>query len=317
MQSWRVVVVVMVLLGVWEIPPTAQRPTFRSTTELVNLNITVVGPDSQPIAGLTQEQFEVFEDGVRQTVKFFAPGELPLDVVILLDTSASMNESMALVRQAATRFVNALRPDDRVVVMGVATSLRVLQTLTHDRAAAVQAIAGTRAAGRTSLYVSIYTALDELKKIRQQEEGEARRQALVVLSDGVDTASGLSFDDLLTSVRRDGVPIYPIAPRPSKTIQAHREAAFGESTHEQDFELRKLAAETGGRAFFPVVLHELAGVYGDIAEELTHQYALGYESSNANRDGAFRRIALRIAVPGARWRTRSGYLAARQAVAGY
>jgi hypothetical protein len=79
MRSWRAVALVMVLLGAWEIDPTAQRPAFRSTTELVNLNITVVGSDSQPIAGLTQEQFEVFEDGIPQTVKFFAPGELPLE----------------------------------------------------------------------------------------------------------------------------------------------------------------------------------------------------------------------------------------------
>lgn len=72
------------------------------------------------------------------------------------------------------------------------------------------------------------------------------------------------------------------------------------------------------RAFFPVApLHELAGVYGDIADELAHQYALGYESSNANCDGAFRRIVLRITVPGAKWRTRSGYLAERESVAGY
>ncbi len=118
-------------------------------------------------------------------------------------------------------------------------------------------------------------------------------------------------------MRRQGVPIYTIAPRPTPTIKAHREAVFGENTREQDFELRRLAAETGGREFFPVVLQELAGVYQNIANELGHQCSLGYESSNVQLDGGFRRIGLRIGAPGVTWRTRAGYLAVSDtAVAG-
>ena len=317
MRSWGKSAVVIGFLGVCELVTTAQSPTFRSATELVNLNVSVVGPDSQPLTGLTEQQFEVLEDGVPQTLQFFAPGELPLDVTILLDTSSSMSDSMTLVRQAATRFVKALRQDDRVSVMGITNNLRVLQPLTHDMGAAIRAISATTPSGRTSLYASIYTALNELKKTRGNDDGEARRQAMVVLSDGVDTASNLNFEDLQTSVRRGNVPIYPIAPRPTKTVRVQREAVFGESTQEQDYELRQLAAETGGRAFFPVALQELAGIYGDIADELAHQYMLGYQSSNLHRDGTFRRISLRVAAPGAKWRTRSGYLADRGAVAGY
>ena len=111
------------------------------------------------------------------------------------------------------------------------------------------------------------------------------------------------------------MPIYTIAPRPSQTIKAQREAVFGETTHEQDFELRKLAMETGARAYFPVSLHELSGVYDDIADELANQYSLGYQSSNAKLDGSFRHIALRVTAPGVKWRTRSGYLAPRETAA--
>lgn len=140
---------------------------------------------------------------------------------------------------------------------------------------------------------------------------------MVVLSDGQDTASGFGFDDLIDSVRRRAVPIYTIAPRPSRTIKAQREATFDETTREQDFELRGLATETGARAFFPVALQELAGVYEDIANELAHQYSLGYESSNLRMDGSFRRIGLRVVAPGVRWRTRAGYIAtADSAIAG-
>ncbi|HXG88671.1 MAG TPA: hypothetical protein VNJ02_10075 [Vicinamibacterales bacterium] len=95
-------------------------------TELVNLNVTVFNQAAQHVAGLTQDQFQVFEDGVPQSVQFFAPGDLPLDVVVLLDTSASMAGAMPLVQQAATRFAHALRPVDRATVMGISNGLRIL-----------------------------------------------------------------------------------------------------------------------------------------------------------------------------------------------
>ena len=296
------------VLVISQLVASAQTPRFRSATELVNLNVTVLGANAQPVDGLTAEQFEIFEDGVRQDLQFFAPGDMPLDVVVLLDTSASMAGSLPLVQNAASRFAQALRADDRATIMGISGGLRVLQTFTSDKSALVTAITATKPAGRTPLYASIYTALNELDKVRKAYD-VPRRQAIVVLSDGQDTASGFEFDELMKSVRRQAVPIYTIAPRPSKTIKAQREAVFGENTHEQDFELRKLATETGARAFFPVALHELAGVYSDIATELAHQYSLGYQSTNANADGTFRRIALRVTVPGVKWRTRAGYLA--------
>jgi Ca-activated chloride channel homolog len=240
---------------------------------------------------------------------------MPLDVVILLDTSASMGSSLGLVQAAATRFVEALGPEDRASVMGISNGLRILQPLSHDMGAVTAAIRHTRAAGRTPLYASIYTALRELAKTRDAYE-TPRRQAMVVLSDGQDTASGFGFDELIDTVRRLGVPIYTIAPRPPQAIVEQREMIFGETTREQDFELRRLAAETGGRAFFPVVLQELAGVYQDIAIELAHQYSIGYESSNSRLDGGFRRIGLRVAAPGVKWRTRAGYIAHADALIG-
>lgn len=288
----------------------AEQPTFRSAVELVNLSVTVTGADARPVAGLSADQFEVFEDGVKQHLQFFSPGEMPIDVVILLDTSASMAGSMTLIQSAAIRFTRSLRDSDRVTVMGIANGLRVLQPLTDDKAAVAEAIRRTTPGGRTPLYAAIYTALHELRKIRRGYD-TARRQAIVVLSDGQDTASAFGYHDLMDSVRRHAVPIYAIAPRQSQTLKAQREVVFGETTHEQDFELRRLAAETGARAFFPINLQELAGVYDDIAHELAHQYSLGYQSSNTDFDGAFRRIGLRITAPGVKWRTRTGYIAVR------
>jgi Ca-activated chloride channel family protein len=292
----------------------AQQPTYRATTELVSLSVTVVDQRSEPVAGLTRDQFEVFENGVRQEVKFFAPGEMALDVAILLDASGSMAATMPLVQTAAIRLVNALRQDDRAAVMAISGGLRLIQAFTADKETIAAAIQGTSAAGRTPLYSAIYTALEELKKERRGYSAP-RRQAIVMLSDGHDTASGFGFDELREEVRRQAVPIYTIAPRPTSTIKAQREMAFGESTHVQDFELRTLAAESGARAFFPVALHELADVYDDIAKELAFQYSLGYQPSHAGGEGEFRRVALRVAAPGVRWRTRTGYIAAPEAAA--
>ena len=297
------------------VPARAQGLIFRTQTELVNLNVTVVGSNAQPVAGLTEDQFEIFEDGVRQDVQFFDPGDLPLDVIILLDTSASMGSALGLVQAAATRFAEALGPEDRASVMGISNGLRILQPLSHDMEAVAAAIRQTRPAGRTPLYASIYTALRELARTRDAYE-TPRRQAMVVLSDGQDTASGFGFDELIDTVRRLGVPIYTIAPRPPQAIGEQREMVFGETTREQDFELRRLAAETGGRAFFPVVLQELAGVYQNIANELAHQYSIGYESSSSRTDGGFRRIGLRVAAPGVKWRTRAGYIVIADALTG-
>lgn len=287
----------------------AQRPTFRTATELVNLNVTVVDPRAQHVSGLSQDQFQVFEDGVLQTVCFFAPGDLPLDVFLMLDTSGSMAESLPMVKEAASRFVRALRTVDRAAVLGISNSMRVLQPLTGDFAPVEQAIAGTRASGRTPLYSSIYAKLVEMEKARHDAATTPRRQALVLLSDGHDTSSGFGFDDLMSTVRRHAVPIYTIAPRSARTIRSLRDSRFGESTHTQDFELRRIAAETGGRAFFPIELSQLGGAYGDIANELAHQYSIGYQSSNTASDGAFRRVSLRVLAPGVTWRTRAGYLA--------
>ena len=289
---------------------TAQQPTFRAHTELVNVNVSVVTSNAKPAVGLSEGQFEVFEDGVRQSLTFFASGDLPIDVVLLLDTSASMSESMPLVRNAATRFVGTLRETDRAAVMSISGGLRVHHALSADKQALTQAIESTRAGGRTPLYSSVYTALRELEKARRNY-ATPRRQSIVVLSDGHDTASGFGFEELLESVRRHAVPIYVIAPRPPANLREQREAVFGDATRQDDFELRKIAVETGGRAFFPVALHELSGVYSDIASELAHQYSLGYQSSNPSHDGAFRRIALRVAVPGVTWRARAGYVSER------
>jgi Ca-activated chloride channel family protein len=141
--------------------------------------------------------------------------------------------------------------------------------------------------------------------------GDVRRQAIAVLSDGDDTASLVGYDDVLDLAKQSGITIYTIT---LKTGSAVRHAATSGRRYfsQSEFAMKSLAQETGARAFFPTEIRELTGVYGMIAEELANQYAIGYSSKNPRRDGGFRRVIVRVAErPSARARTRSGYLAAR------
>src|SRR5918996_2298096 len=147
MRSWNRIAAAVTLLSLWHTAATAQPATFRSATELVSLNVSVTGQDAKPVSDLAADQFQIFEDGIPQQLKFFSPGELPLDVVILLDTSASMTGSMELVQQAAIRFAKSLRANDRAAVMGISNGLRVLQTFSSEFADVERAIKATRPAG--------------------------------------------------------------------------------------------------------------------------------------------------------------------------
>jgi VWFA-related protein len=153
--------------------------------------------------------------------------------------------------------------------------------------------------GSTSLYNAIYIALRELGKVRAVREEEIRRQALILFTDGEDTSSLVSFDEVLDLAKRSETAIYTIALRGADVgAKGFREA---------EFVLRTLAQETGGRAFFPMKIDDLAGVYAEIADELSSQYILGYISTNSRRDGAWRRVAVQVLRPSLTPRTKRGY----------
>ena len=279
----------------------AQRPQFRSTVDIVSLNVTVVDGASHYITDLEQTDFSVFEDGVKQDVVFFTRRPQPIAMSLLLDSSASMEEKLQTLQLAATNFVKRLKPTDLAQVIDFDSRVAIRQAFTSNQAELEAAILQTSSGGSTSLHNAIYVSLKELGKIKAQNEEDVRRQALIVFSDGEDTSSLVSFEEVLDLAKRSETSIYTIALRGNDTsTRGFREA---------EFVMRQLAQETGGRSFFPAKIEDLNGVYSQIADELASQYTIGYTSKNPRNDGAFRRIVIQVARPNVTARTKRGYFA--------
>lgn len=280
-----------------------QRSRFRTGVDVVSLNVTATDGSRRYVTDLGQSDFQIFEDGRKQELTFFQKTGLPLALVLLLDTSASMQESLPLAQDAAIGFARELGPADLASVIDFDGSVHVLQDFTNDRSAIERAIRNTSADGSTALYNAVYIALRELNKTpRGPRSAEPRRQAIVLLSDGDDTASLVGFDEVLDLAARADTTIYAIG-------LGVRTPIASRNFSDAQFILRRLAERTGGRTFFPQMAKELAAVYGEIKAELSSQYSLAYESNNPRRDGQFRNIAVRVERTGVVARTRPGYYA--------
>jgi Ca-activated chloride channel homolog len=268
-------------------PPQVQPPIFEVGIEVINLNLSVTDGRNNFVTDLTQKDFAVFEDGIRQELSLFTHENLPISLAVLIDTSASMEEKLPVARAAAVKFVKTLRPQDSAMVMSFNDRSTVLQDYTNDVDALESAVNRTQAAGPTALHNSLYITLKELGK--QKKAGELRRRAVVLLSDGEDTASLVSDEQVLELARKTEINIFAISLRPNRP-QDRARLAFSQA----EYVLTALTRETGGHVYFPNSLTELDGVYEKIAEELRTQYSLGYVSSNRRRDGKWRRIVVRI-----------------------
>ena len=280
-----------------------QPPSFRAGVELVSLNVTAT-EGTRYVTDLTQNDFSVFEDGVKQEITFFTRSNLPIALALLVDTSASMESKLQTAQEAAIGFAKKLRPQDLAEVVDFDSRVIVLQNFTNNLPELEAAIRKTSAGGSTSLYNAVYIALKDLKRVVAKNSDEIRRQAIIVLTDGEDTSSLLPFEEVLDLAKRSETAIYSIGLRAGEgsttTTRGFKEA---------EFVLRQFSQETGGRPFFPNQLSDLNNVYGQIADELSSQYSVGYTSRNPKRDGAWRRLIVRIDRPNVIARTKLGYFA--------
>ncbi len=280
----------------------AGQQVFRGRTDLVVLNVTVHDGAGRLVPGLARDDFQVFEDGVLQEVANFTRDAQPIALSLLLDSSVSMEPRLKTVQEAAIGFARRLSARDLAQVIEFDTHAQVLQPFTADVALLEQAIRRTEAGGSTALYNALYIAFNEFKRERARSLEDIRRQAVVILSDGEDTSSVVSFDLVMDEAKRSEVMTYAIGLRP-KDLSPNR------GWNEAEFVLRSIARETGGRAYLIEDARQLAGIYDQIAQELANQYTIGYVSKNQKRDGAWRRIAVQLTRADSVARTRTGYFA--------
>ncbi len=275
-------------------------PTFATAVEVVSLNLVVTDTGGRQVQGLSPDDITLLEDGVPQPISLFAQEEWPIRLQVLLDASGSMSLTLPVAKRAAQRLLRTLGPADEAEVAQFTRSLTVLQESTGDRAALDRAIDAVTPGGDTALYNALYITLKD--QARSRNADEMQRRAIVVLSDGEDTASMVDDEQLLDLARRAGVVIYaiglltpPVLGHPAPTVPT--------------YVLTSLARETGGRAYFPRSLAELDGAYDRIASELRTLYGIGYVPLNPSADGGFRRIAIRSRQGNLQVRHRSGYYA--------
>lgn len=258
--------------------------------KLVELFTTVTDRSGRLVRDLTREEFEVREDGRPQTiVKFELVEDLPLTVALVIDTSTSMADSLAEAKQAALGFLhNIITRRDRVFAVSFDDRPRLLIPPTDDVVAVEEALEAQVSEGWTSLHDAVVTSLYYFRGIRG-------RRAMVLLSDGDDTASSMPYRDALEYARRSGVAIYSIG------------LDIGSLKIGVRNKLNELAQETGGRSFVISRAEQLSGTYQQIEQELRSQYLLAYNSDRPTPDGEFRHVEVRARKGKLKARTISGY----------
>ena len=253
----------------------------------VILWVTVTDPSDRVVENLTKDDFTVLEDGVKQEIREFSREDRAITMAMVLDSSGSMRDSMKELHEAASGFIDTLRPIDRALVIDFDDKVFLLQDITADLAALKDAVTSTEALGSTALYDSLHAAYRKLRGV----EG---RKAVILLTDGDDTSSLYGYERILEEVKGGSIMIFTIG--------------LGEAKKSV---LRELAETTGGRAFFVSKASELAGTYKKIAEELQRQYYISYATANKNWNGRF--VKLEVVPRDKHWtvRARKGYFAVR------
>jgi Ca-activated chloride channel family protein len=279
----------------------AQQPTFRVETDLVNVGVTVTDKRGSFLTDLTADDFEIVESGKKQTVKYFTRGDElvaapDLHVGLLFDTSGSMGEDIQLARSAAIKFLNTLGDAKTITLVDFDTEVRVSKYGQQDFPRLVERIRGRKPDGFTAMY-------DALGLYLQDADIDEGRKILVLFSDGGDTRSTIGFADVMTLVRASDVTVYAVG-----FVENQPSNARGQ----QRLRLTQIAQESGGEAFFPSSMKQVDAAYDKIVAQIRAQYSLGYVSTNTDVDGRWRKVEIKVRRPDlkdVRIQTRKGYFA--------
>lgn len=281
-------------------------PTFRIGIDVVSFGVTVVDKKGNFVTDLGPGDLEVYEDGQKQSLKFFIPcaaqgagangDAAPLHLGALFDISGSMEEDLTFARSAAIKFLNSLSEARDFTLVDFDTEVRVAGFSQAEFARLVERIRTRKAEGYTALWDALGVYLDGASR----QDG---RKILVLYTDGGDNASNINFNELLDLLKASDVTVHAIG------FLEHQPSSV---KMDQRSRLQRIAELTGGQAFFPTTMKDLDAAYQKVAAEIDAQYTLGYLSSNDKLDGTWRKVEIKIARPGlkdVKIRTRQGYFA--------
>jgi Ca-activated chloride channel homolog len=277
---------------------------FRSRVDLVNVGVTVSDKKGALIQQLTTDDFELYEDGAKQVVRYFATGAAvtdtpPLHLGLLLDVSESMGEDLRFSKTASIKFLNTLTDAADVTVVDFDTEVRTARYSQSDFPRLIERIRLKKAGGSTALYDAIGTYLDGAA-------GQDGRKIMLLYTDGGDTRSSMDYRELVDLLKASDVTIYAIG-------ELEHQSSSTKSM--QRAILQQIADVTGGQAFFPVDIKELDKVYEKVVAQIRAQYTLGYLSTNDKADGTWRKVEVRLTRKDGhelRLRSRKGYFARYQ-----
>lgn len=279
---------------------TFAQTVIREQTELVNLTVTVTDSKGRAVTDIKPEDFEVFEDKVRQRIEYYRIDDTPLSIGIIYDISGSMRSRTEQAREALRAFIETSHPGDDFTLIGFNRQATVLTEFStgNDLLNRIGSI-GSR--GETALYDAIYLGIEKLLQSRH------RKRAILVISDGKDNSSRYTLDQIRSRLKEADIQLYCVGLRDSSSADklAWREELRGQRV------LEELAGLTGGRAFAVSTAEALEEATTQAATELRQQYSLGYASTNQLRDGRWREIRVRVRRTGEKVQinVKSGYYA--------
>jgi Ca-activated chloride channel homolog len=270
------------------------QPVFRAGVDLTTFAATITDRKGNIVTDLTRDDFEVIEDGKPQTIDYFAQGDgvtsPEMHLGLMVDASGSMQADMKLAQSAAIKFLNMLPAAADITLVDFDTEVRITRYPQRDFARLVERIRQRKPDGWTALYDALGTYLDGA----DSQEG---RKVMVMYTDGGDTRSALSLSETLTLLKASPVTVYAIGLTDNT----------GSARQQLQMTLRQLTEATGGQAFFPTAMKDVEGAYDKVLAEIKGQYHFGYLSTNPLKDGAWRKVEIRVKRADLRVRSRKGY----------
>lgn len=263
--------------------PEQDAEVLRINTNLVTVPVSVADRQGRFVARLNESQFHLYENGVEQKIAFFDNAESPFTVALLLDTSDSTRDRLGEIQEAALAFLDELRENDRVLIICFDKQVRVASETTSDRQKLRAAILQARAGGGTALY----NTFDEV--VNRRLKRISGRKAIVLFTDGVDTSStNATYAGTLYTAQEIDALVFPIqydtysdlaststGPNAMQVVTAKGES-MNVAYDRANRYLRSLSDKTGGRFYKASSVKRLREVFSDIAQELRHQYSIGY-----------------------------------------